>query len=226
VSPCSPSRARLRAVDERRGPRRHRTTRRRTQTFARAHAFVRRRGAGDGARSDSAGEVSATRWVGGTGVGRARWARRRREGGGEAEDGSEASGERHSSPASTTTTRKKDYYDILGVDFEASEGEIRRAYLKLALRSHPDKHGDTAEAKAKFQEIGEAYHVLSDAERRLEYNESGEYAIDDFGLEEYLKRFHSFVLTSQGLSLGSTFTGEDEDEEVQDELRAFLGFSA
>ena len=145
---------------------------------------------------------------------------------GASEDGSEASGERHSSPASTTTTRKKDYYDILGVDFEASEGEIRRAYLKLALRSHPDKHGDTAEAKAKFQEIGEAYHVLSDAERRLEYNESGEYAIDDFGLEEYLKRFHSFVLTSQGLSLGSTFTGEDEDEEVQDELRAFLGFSA
>lgn len=146
---------------------------------------------------------------------------------GASEDGSEASGERRSSPASTTTTtRKKDYYDILGVDFEASEGEIRRAYLKLALRSHPDKHGDTAEAKAKFQEIGEAYHVLSDAERRLEYNESGEYAIDDFGLEEYLKRFHSFVLTSQGLSLGSTFTGEDEDEEVQDELRAFLGFSA
>ena len=163
---------------------------------------------------------------GGVGDGAKEAARRRREGGGEAEDGSEASGERHSSPASTTTTRKKDYYDILGVDFEASEGEIRRAYLKLALRSHPDKHGDTAEAKAKFQEIGEAYHVFSDAERRLEYNESGEYAIDDFGLEEYLKRFHSFVLTSQGLSLGSTFTGEDEDEEVQDELRAFLGFSA
>jgi len=122
------------------------------------------------------------------------------------------------------TRTKKDYYGILGVEFNASEQEIRRAYLKLALRSHPDKHADAAEAKARFQDIGEAYHVLSDVDRREEYNESKEYVIDDFGLQEYLKRFHSFVLTSQGLSLGATYSGGEADDDVQDELRAFLGF--
>ena len=63
---------------------------------------------------------------------------------------------------------KKDYYAILGVDFDAGDSAVRSAYLKLALRNHPDKHGDTEEAKRKFQEISEAYHVLSDPGRRAE----------------------------------------------------------
>ena len=120
---------------------------------------------------------------------------------------------------------KKDYYAILGVDFDAGDSAVRSAYLKLALRNHPDKHGDTEEAKRKFQEISEAYHVLSDAERRAEYDEAVEYSIDEFDLEEYLKRFHAFVLTSQGLSLGAT-TPDAGDAEVQDEIKRFLGFLA
>ena len=122
------------------------------------------------------------------------------------------------------TPRKVDYYEILGVPFDSSEQRIRSAYLKAALRNHPDKHGDTEEAKRRFQEIGEAYHVLSDPERRAEYDEAAEYAIDDFGVEEYLLRFRTFVLTSQGLSLGAQ-TGEEEDVEVQEEIAQFLGFS-
>lgn len=119
---------------------------------------------------------------------------------------------------------KKDYYAILGVDFDAGDSAVRSAYLKLALRNHPDKHGDTEEAKRKFQEISEAYHVLSDPGRRAEYDEAVEYSIDEFDLEEYLKRFHAFVLTSQGLSLGAT-TLDAGDAEVQDEIKRFLGFA-
>ena len=119
---------------------------------------------------------------------------------------------------------KKDYYAILGVDFDAGDSAVRSAYLKLALRNHPDKHGDTEEAKRKFQEISEAYHVLSDPGRRAEYDEAVEYSIDEFDLEEYLKRFHAFVLTSQGLSLGAT-TFDAGDAEVQDEIKRFLGFA-
>jgi hypothetical protein len=115
---------------------------------------------------------------------------------------------------------KPDYYQILDVAFDSTEGEIRRAYLKSALRFHPDKHGDTLEAKRRFQEIGEAYHVLSDPERRAEYDDAAEYYIDDFGVEEYLLRFRTFVLTSQGLSIGSCL-GDDEDG-VQEEILEFL----
>jgi len=115
---------------------------------------------------------------------------------------------------------KPDYYQILGVAFDSTEGEIRRAYLKSALRFHPDKHGDTLEAKRRFQEIGEAYHVLSDPERRAEYDDAAEYYVDDFGVEEYLLRFRTFVLTSQGLSIGS-YLGDEEDE-VHEEILEFL----
>ena len=115
---------------------------------------------------------------------------------------------------------KPDYYQILGVAFDSTEGEIRRAYLKSALRFHPDKHGDTLEAKRRFQEIGEAYHVLSDPGRRAEYDDAAEYYVDDFGVEEYLLRFRTFVLTSQGLSIGS-YLGDEEDE-VHEEILEFL----
>jgi DnaJ-domain-containing protein 1 len=115
---------------------------------------------------------------------------------------------------------KPDYYQILGVAFDSTEGEIRRAYLKSALRFHPDKHGDTLEAKRRFQEIGEAYHVLSDPGRRTEYDDAAEYYVDDFGVEEYLLRFRTFVLTSQGLSIGS-YLGDEEDE-VHEEILEFL----
>lgn len=66
----------------------------------------------------------------------------------------------------------KDYYKILGVDKKASEDEIKRAYRKLALKYHPDKGGG-AEAENKFKEISEAYRVLSDTEKRSQYDRFG-----------------------------------------------------
>ena len=66
---------------------------------------------------------------------------------------------------------QKDYYEVLGVKKEATPEEIRKAYKKLAIKWHPDKNPDNKEeAEAKFKEISEAYSVLSDAEKRKEYD--------------------------------------------------------
>lgn len=68
----------------------------------------------------------------------------------------------------------KDYYKVLGVDKEASQDEIKKAYRKLAIKYHPDKNKDNAEAENKFKEINEANEVLSDKEKRKKYDELGE----------------------------------------------------
>jgi curved DNA-binding protein len=68
---------------------------------------------------------------------------------------------------------QKDYYQMLGVDRNASEDDIKRAYRKLALKYHPDHHPDDSESEERFKEIGEAYAVLGDPEKRKEYDYSG-----------------------------------------------------
>jgi curved DNA-binding protein len=68
----------------------------------------------------------------------------------------------------------KDYYKILGVERSASKDEIKRAYRKLALKTHPDKNPGNAKAEEQFKEINEAYQVLSDAEKRSRYDQLGE----------------------------------------------------
>jgi molecular chaperone DnaJ len=70
-------------------------------------------------------------------------------------------------------TTKRDYYEILGVGRNASGEEIKRAYRKLAVKFHPDKNPDDAHAEEKFKELGEAYDVLMDAEKRAAYDRYG-----------------------------------------------------
>jgi molecular chaperone DnaJ len=65
---------------------------------------------------------------------------------------------------------KRDYYDILGVSKSATADEIKRAYRKLAMEHHPDKHGGD---DAKFKELGEAYEVLKDDQKRAAYDQFG-----------------------------------------------------
>ncbi|MGB2706194.1 MAG: molecular chaperone DnaJ [Candidatus Omnitrophota bacterium] len=68
---------------------------------------------------------------------------------------------------------KRDYYEVLGVSKNATSDEIKRAYRKLAVQYHPDKHQGDKGAEEKFKEISEAYEVLSDANKKSTYDQFG-----------------------------------------------------
>ena len=76
---------------------------------------------------------------------------------------------------------KRDYYEVLGVIKSASADEIKKAYRKLALKYHPDRNKNDKTAEAKFKEASEAYHVLSDKERRTNYDQFGHAAFEGSG---------------------------------------------
>ena len=78
-------------------------------------------------------------------------------------------------------TTKRDYYEVLGVGRNASEGEIKRAYRKLAVKFHPDKNPDDPHAEEKFKELGEAYDVVIDSEKRAAYDRFGHAAFSPGG---------------------------------------------
>ena len=72
-------------------------------------------------------------------------------------------------------SKRKDYYKILGVNKDANDDEIKKAYKKQALLWHPDKHSNKDEearlkAEASFKDVGEAYAILSDAQKRNRYD--------------------------------------------------------
>ena len=78
----------------------------------------------------------------------------------------------------TYMAEKRDYYEVLGVDRNASEDEIKKAYRKLAKQYHPDLHPDDKDAEAKLKEANEAYEVLSDAEKKAKYDRFGHAGVD------------------------------------------------
>src|SRR5690554_7379133 len=68
---------------------------------------------------------------------------------------------------------KRDYYEVLGVAKDASDEELKRAYKKLAIKYHPDKNPGDKEAEEKFKEAAEAFDVLSNKEKRSQYDRFG-----------------------------------------------------
>jgi molecular chaperone DnaJ len=78
-------------------------------------------------------------------------------------------------------TKKRDYYEVLGVGRNAPDEEIKRAYRKLAVKFHPDKNPEDPHAEEKFKELGEAYDVLMDADKRAAYDRFGHTAFAQGG---------------------------------------------
>jgi len=108
----------------------------------------------------------------------------------------------------------KDYYEILGVNKDASSKEIKEAYRKLALRYHPDRNRDNPEAATKMKEINEAYAVLSDPDKRRQYD----LFRDQYGgaaYQEFRTRY-----TEEDIFRGSDI------QQIFDELSRAFGFSS
>jgi molecular chaperone DnaJ len=78
-------------------------------------------------------------------------------------------------------TKKRDYYEVLGVGRNASGEEVKRAYRKLAVKFHPDKNPDDPHAEEKFKELGEAYDILMDSDKRAAYDRFGHAAFASGG---------------------------------------------
>ena len=77
---------------------------------------------------------------------------------------------------------KRDYYEVLGVEKGADLEAIKKAYRKMAMKYHPDRNPDNKEAEEKFKEVGEAYEVLSDSDKRARYDQYGHAGVDpNFG---------------------------------------------
>ena len=68
---------------------------------------------------------------------------------------------------------KRDYYEVLSVTRDASGDEIKKAYRRLAIKYHPDRNPDDPNAEEKFKEAAEAYSVLSDPQKRQQYDQFG-----------------------------------------------------
>lgn len=95
----------------------------------------------------------------------------------------------------------RDFYKTLGVERNASPNEIKRAYRKLAAKHHPDKNPDNPEAVETFKEIGSAYEVLSDENKRKLYDRCGEECVKKEGMMDHNHDFANFF-SDFGFSFG------------------------
>jgi molecular chaperone DnaJ len=73
---------------------------------------------------------------------------------------------------------KRDYYEVLGVNRDASEGDLKKAYRRLAMKYHPDRNSEDPDSDDKFKEASEAYEILQDREKRAAYDQFGHAGVD------------------------------------------------
>ena len=108
---------------------------------------------------------------------------------------------------------KRDYYEVLGVNKNASDDEIKKAFRKLAIKYHPDKNPGDKEAEAKFKEANEAYSVLSDKTKRQRYDQFGHSGVGGTGGGAGGNPFEGFNFNGQSFNFdfgGGGFGGLDD----------------
>jgi molecular chaperone DnaJ len=118
-------------------------------------------------------------------------------------------------------TKKRDYYEVLGLNKDASEEEIKKAYRKLAMKHHPDRNPDSKDGEEKFKEAKEAYEVLTEPEKRRAYDAYGHAGVnpqmgagpgqEGFGgfAEAFGDIFSDIFGGGQGRGRSSVFRGAD-----------------
>lgn len=117
---------------------------------------------------------------------------------------------------------KRDYYEVLGVDKSASADDIKKAYRKSAMKYHPDRNPGDKEAEEKFKELGEAYEVLSDSDKRSRYDQFGFAGVDPNyggGAGGYGGGFGGFGGFDFGDIFGEFFSGGGRRQSTQNAPR-------
>ena len=114
----------------------------------------------------------------------------------------------------------KDYYNILGVNKSSNKEEIKTAYKKLALKYHPDKNiNNKKEAEGKFKEVSEAYEILSDEQKKNNYDNGQNIIIHNHNpfdiFENMFKQHHSFNIDISNLhNMNSNFSSENTSTRI------------
>ncbi|HJZ11809.1 MAG TPA: DnaJ domain-containing protein, partial [Acidobacteriota bacterium] len=101
---------------------------------------------------------------------------------------------------------KRDYYEILGINRDASDQEIKSAYRKMALKHHPDKNPGNRESEEHFKEAAEAYSVLGDREKRNVYDRYGHSGLGGYGSS--FSGFNPDLFSDFSDILGNFFFGD------------------
>jgi curved DNA-binding protein len=120
----------------------------------------------------------------------------------------------------------KDYYKTLGVSKDASQAEIKKQYRKLAVKFHPDKNQGNKQAEEKFKEMGEAYEVLGDPEKRKKYDTLGSNwkQYEQSGAGQGGADFSQWARQGRGKQSSRTYTSEDfEGSDFSDFFNSFFG---